>query len=81
MPVNSQPGPHQLWITFLGLTFSQVPSREEGDVFIAIASSSPHFSPLAKQSSQTSSPSPAFLYGAGICAWMNISPGSFRAQL
>lgn len=43
-------------------------------MFIAIASSSPHFSSLTEQSRQAPSPSPVLLYSVGICAWMNISP-------
>lgn len=41
VPGVLHPGPCQLWITFPAVTSSQVPSREEGDVFIAISPSSP----------------------------------------
>lgn len=80
MPIISQPGPCQLWITFPALTFPQVPSHEEGDMFIAIASSSPPLLPTGQAEQLLSSPSPTFLYGARICAWMNISPGSLSCN-
>lgn len=76
MPGVLHPGPCQLWITFPAVTSSQVPSREEGDMFIAIASSSPT-SP--SRAARHHPPPRPFLYGAGICAWMNISPGSLGA--
>lgn len=49
-------------------------------MFIAIASSSPPLLPIGQAEQLVSSPSPTFLYGARICAWMNISPGSLSCN-
>lgn len=49
-------------------------------MFIAIASSSPPLLPTGQAEQLLSSPSPTFLYGARICAWMNISPGSLSCN-
>lgn len=80
VPLVSQPGPRQLRVPLLALTFSQVPSYEEGDVFIAIASSFPSLLPVcqAEQPGNLPFSSPS-LWCRDLCldehfSWKSPSP-------